>query len=176
MLTQEQAKSMAAMMLQGIAQEATTTRKVIAAIPQEQIGFKLGEKGWTAGKLAWHIVGSEIWFAQSLIDGKFGMEEPPSEPASIEEILKVYDNTVPELTKKVGELSAEQLLLPLNFFNVMTMPAVMFLGFWNNHSIHHRGYLAAYLRAMNAHVPSIYGGSADEPFQMPAETAAAGQS
>jgi hypothetical protein len=25
--------------------------------------------------------------------------------------------------------------------------------------------LSAYLRAVNAHVPSIYGGSADEPFQ-----------
>jgi hypothetical protein len=24
------------------------------------------------------------------------------------------------------------------------------------------------LRAMNVHVPSIYGGSADEPFEMPA--------
>ena len=173
MLTPEQAKSMAAMMLQGIGQEAGITRKVIAAIPEEQFGFKLGEKGWTAGKLAWHIVGSEIWFAQSLIDGKFGTEEPPAEPATVAEILKTYDSVVPELTKKVGELSAEQLLQPLNFFNVMNMPAVMYLGFWNSHSIHHRGYLAAYLRAMNAHVPSIYGSSADEPFQMPAEAPAA---
>jgi uncharacterized damage-inducible protein DinB len=35
----------------------------------------------------------------------------------------------------------------------------------NNHCIHHRGQLSTYIRAMNAHVPSIYGGSADEPFQ-----------
>ena len=36
-----------------------------------------------------------------------------------------------------------------------------FLGFANNHSIHHRGQLAAYLRAMGSKVPNIYGPSAD---------------
>ena len=33
----------------------------------------------------------------------------------------------------------------------------------NNHSIHHRGQLSTYLRAMGGKCPSIYGGSADEP-------------
>jgi len=39
------------------------------------------------------------------------------------------------------------------------------LAFLNNHSIHHRGELATYLRPMGSKVPSIYGGSFDEPFQ-----------
>jgi uncharacterized damage-inducible protein DinB len=56
----------------------------------------------------------------------------------------------------------------VEFFGVMNLPNVLYLGFWNSHSIHHRGQLSTYLRAMNAHVPSIYGGSADEPFVMPA--------
>jgi uncharacterized damage-inducible protein DinB len=38
----------------------------------------------------------------------------------------------------------------------------------NNHSIHHRGQLATYLRPMGAKVPRIYGGSADEPMELPA--------
>jgi uncharacterized damage-inducible protein DinB len=44
----------------------------------------------------------------------------------------------------------------------------------NNHSIHHRGELATYLRPMGSKVPSIYGGSYDEPFvpTVPEETAA----
>jgi uncharacterized damage-inducible protein DinB len=45
---------------------------------------------------------------------------------------------------------------------------VAYLGFLNNHMIHHRGQLSTYLRPMGAKVPSIYGGSYDEPF-MPAE-------
>jgi uncharacterized damage-inducible protein DinB len=44
----------------------------------------------------------------------------------------------------------------------MKQPNVTYLGFANNHSIHHRGQLAAYLRAMGSKVPAIYGTSADE--------------
>ena len=33
---------------------------------------------------------------------------------------------------------------------------------FNNHHIHHRGQLAAYLRAAGSKVPAIYGMSADE--------------
>jgi uncharacterized damage-inducible protein DinB len=164
MIGPEQAKAMAAMMLEGIAEEAKITRRVIAAIPEDKVGFKLGEKGWEAGKIARHIVYSEAWFAQSIVDGQFGAEEEPAGLSTVAAILKWYDETVPALTAKVGELSAEQLLKPMDFFGAFNMPAVMYLSFWSNHSIHHRGYLAAYLRAMNAHVPSIYGGSADEPF------------
>jgi uncharacterized damage-inducible protein DinB len=45
----------------------------------------------------------------------------------------------------------------------MQKPDVMYLGLANNHSMHHRGQLAAYLRAMGSKVPAMYGGSADEP-------------
>ena len=34
------------------------------------------------------------------------------------------------------------------------------------HTIHHRGQLSTYLRPMGGKVPSIYGGSADEPMPM----------
>jgi len=44
---------------------------------------------------------------------------------------------------------------------------VFYLSFLNNHSIHHRGELATYLRPMGSKCPSIYGGSYDEPFVMP---------
>jgi len=51
----------------------------------------------------------------------------------------------------------------------MQQPNVTYLGFANNHSIHHRGQLSSYLRACGSKVPAIYGASADEP--MPAPTA-----
>jgi uncharacterized damage-inducible protein DinB len=61
-------------------------------------------------------------------------------------------------------MSADQLLTPVQFF-MFNFPAAFYLGFLNNHSIHHRGELATYLRPMGSKVPSIYGGSYDEPFQ-----------
>ncbi len=54
------------------------------------------------------------------------------------------------------------------FFGVMNEPLVAYLNMMIVHSVHHRGQLSAYLRPMGAKVPDIYGGSADEPFQMPA--------
>jgi len=64
----------------------------------------------------------------------------------------------------VQAMTAEQLLTPVDFYGVMTAPVFRFLLFANNHSIHHRGQLAAYLRPMGSKVPSIYGGSADVPW------------
>jgi len=69
----------------------------------------------------------------------------------------------------VEAMSAEQLLTPVKFFGMFNLPSVFYLGFLNNHSIHHRGELATYLRPMGSKCPSIYGGSYDEPFQ-PAAT------
>jgi uncharacterized damage-inducible protein DinB len=75
--------------------------------------------------------------------------------------------------KRVAEMSAEQLMTPVNFFGVFNFPAVLYLGFLNNHSIHHRGELTTYLRPMGSKVPSIYGGSYDEPFVPPVPEEAA---
>ena len=64
-------------------------------------------------------------------------------------------------------------MTPVGFFGVFNLPAVFYLGFLNNHSIHHRGELATYLRPMGSKVPSIYGGSFDEPFRPPVAKSAA---
>ncbi|MBM3756134.1 MAG: hypothetical protein FJW38_19370 [Acidobacteria bacterium] len=64
-------------------------------------------------------------------------------------------------------MSGEALASERNFFGAFNFPAVVYLNWANIHSIHHRGQLSAYLRSMGGKVPSIYGGSADEPFQMP---------
>jgi len=80
-----------------------------------------------------------------------------------------------EVTVKLGacgvchsDLSAitGTIALPLviitGFFG-MNFPAYVYILFMNNHSIHHRGQLAAYLRPCGGKVPDIYGGSADTP-------------
>ena len=49
----------------------------------------------------------------------------------------------------------------MHHYRVFLLLSVQFIGFANNHSVHHRGQLAAYLRAMGSKVPNIYGPSAD---------------
>jgi uncharacterized damage-inducible protein DinB len=68
------------------------------------------------------------------------------------------------LGQKLGQLrgmSDAQLLKEADFFGTKG-PVVAFLVAFNNHHIHHRGQLAAYLRASGSKVPAIYGMSADE--------------
>ncbi|HUI78159.1 MAG TPA: DinB family protein [Bryobacteraceae bacterium] len=164
-----EAKSIGNMLIEGIEREYETTKKVIAAIPQNQLDFKLGEKGRTMRELAWHLAASEAWFGEGIANRDFsGSEAEMPAKATVTDLTNFYTKEVPAKIAKVKKLTGEQLMEIINFFGVMQVPNFTLIGFWNNHSIHHRGQLAAYLRAVNAHVPSIYGGSADEPFQQPA--------
>jgi uncharacterized damage-inducible protein DinB len=90
----------------------------------------------------------------------------------VAELVDWYDANAKRAAARIGGLTAEQLMTPVNFMGAFNMPVVFYLGFLNNHSIHHRGQLATYLRPMGAKVPSIYGGSFDQPLQ-PARTNAA---
>lgn len=168
MFSADQAKGLSMVYLQSLGNEVPTTRRVLAAVPESQLDFKLGDKGRTARELMWHLAHSERWFGEGVVSGSFAMESEPAAPATVAEILAYYDQHVPSLPDKLATLSGEHLAKPVNFFNVFNLPAVLYMDFWIKHTVHHRGQLSSYLRAMNVHVPSIYGGSADEPFAMPA--------
>jgi uncharacterized damage-inducible protein DinB len=170
--TPEFAVGLRAVMLDGFKRESATTRKVIAAVPDEKSSYRPDPNARTAQELAWHIAASEAHFLESIANLKF--EKGPTEkPKTIAEVLAYYDEHVPAGIARVEALTGEQLLTPMPFA-VFNMPAAFYLVFLNNHSIHHRAQLATYLRPMGSKVPAIYGGSFDEPFKRPetVETAA----
>src|SRR3977135_2858243 len=161
----EQAQGLAMVLIGGIENEIPTTKKILAAVPQDKLGFTLGEKGRTAKDLMWHMVQADLMFAEGVAAGEFARPQTAAAPDTSQEIASRYESGLTAALAKVKALNGAQLPKPINFMNVFEMPAVIYLQFLNNHCIHHRGQLSTYLRAMNAHVPSIYGGSADEPFQ-----------
>jgi uncharacterized damage-inducible protein DinB len=166
------------MMLEGLAREAQTTRKVLAAVPEGKKDFRPDPNARTAWELAWHIANTDVQFLDGIADGKFNMESPDEahKPKTVAELVQWYDESIARGSERVQKLSSEQLITPIDFFGVFHLPGAFYLGFLNNHSIHHRGQLATYLRPMGAKCPSIYGGSYDEPWQpaeAPAETSAA---
>ena len=166
MLSAEQAQGLAMFLIQGVETEIPTTKKVLAAVPDDKLSFVLGEKGRSAKDMMWHIIESDIWFTEGISSGAFPEHEGNSPaPATVAEMTAKYESGMAAGMAKVKAMTGEQLAKPVSFFGIMNLPAVMYLQFLSNHSIHHRGQLSTYLRAMNAHVPSIYGGSADEPFQ-----------
>lgn len=167
----EQAAVVSGFLLQGIENESKTTRRVIAAVPEDKHDYRPDPNARTAFELAWHVAASDIYFLNGVASGEFaaGGERPP-EIKTIADVLAWYDKALPESLAKVKALSAEKLTKEINFHGVFNAPAVQYLIVANNHGIHHRGQLATYLRPMGAKVPRIYGGSFDEPMQRAAQT------
>jgi uncharacterized damage-inducible protein DinB len=163
-------------MLDGLANELETTKRVLAAVPEDKCdGYRPDPNARNGRELAWHIANSDIQFLDGIADLKFSMDTPEGAnmPKTIAEIVAWYDSNFKRAADRVRALSPEQLMTPIDFFGVFNLPAAFYLGFLNNHSIHHRGELATYLRPMGSKVPNIYGGSYDEPWQpAQADTAA----
>jgi len=173
-MTPEFAQGYCAMTLDGIMREAEITKKVIAAVPDAASSYKPDPNARSAKELAWHIANTDVQFLDGIADLNFNMASPEHKPETSVEVVAWYDENMKRGAARVAAMTPEQLLTPISFFGVFNFPAVLYLSFLNNHSIHHRGELATYLRPMGSKVPSIYGGSYDEPFQAPAaeETAA----
>lgn len=173
-MTPEFAAGLRSIMLDGIQREAECTKRVISAIPDNKSDYRPDPNARTAKELAWHIANTDVQFLDGIADLKFSMETSEHKPETSAELATWYDENMKRGIARVAAMSPEQLLTPVEFFGVFNLPAVAYLGFLNNHSVHHRGELATYLRPMGSKVPSIYGGSYDEPFvpPVPAETAA----
>jgi len=152
-------------MVESITQEMATTKKVLAAVLENKKDYRVDPKARTAGELAWQIASVEVQFANEIADGEFKMEERYKQPATIAEIIAWYEKNLPEALKRLKKMTADQLVKPLNFYGAFNYPAFFYLSFLEKHSLHHRGQLAAYLRPLGSKCPSIYGGSADEPYK-----------
>ena len=66
----EEGKLLCKMYLDTIQQEAETTKKVIRAIPDDQMSYKPDPKSKNAHELAWHIASSEVWFLDEITAAK----------------------------------------------------------------------------------------------------------
>jgi uncharacterized damage-inducible protein DinB len=165
-LTQDFAIAQRELMLKGLEREMETTKKVLAAVPDSKRDFRLDPKSRTAWELAWHLASSDVQMLDEVADRKFDMAPRfKQEPKDIADLVNWYETNFLRAANRIRAMTPEQLTTPVDFAGVFTLPVVFYLGFVNNHSIHHRGQLAAYLRPMGSKVPSIYGGSADEPWK-----------
>jgi len=169
-MTPEQAQFLAQQYAQLINGEFAATKKVLANVKDATRTYRPDEKSRTAWELATHLATADVWFIDSILTGQFVWDDAKVKAleasfGSVADVVAFYEQTFPEKVKAVAAMAPADLARPISFFGMFEMPAASFLGMANNHSVHHRGQLAAYLRAMGSTVPAIYGGSADEPMQ-----------
>ena len=148
---------------QNLQREWMLTFKVISAIPEGHKHYKPEPSSRTAWDLATHLATADVGFLHGVADHSYASGFPKITPHTIEEAADWYKHEFPKALERVMALDGAHLAHPVPFMN-MTLPAVHYMFFCNNHMIHHRGQLAAYLRPMGGKVPAIYGGSADEPY------------
>ena len=165
-----QAKFLVETLAGSLQNEFNTTVKVLAAVKDDNRDYKPDDKSRSAWELATHIAASDVWFLDSIINGRFDFnpdaeKQVTSQFKNANDVVEFYRKTYPAKLEALKNLPGDQMTRTVDFFGMMQMPAVAFLGLANNHGIHHRGQLAAYLRAMGSRVPGIYGPSADEPMQ-----------
>jgi uncharacterized damage-inducible protein DinB len=140
------------------------------AVPADKCGYKPDPKSMSAQELVWHIASSECFFLNGVSKGEFSpggsMPESIKTPA---DVVKWYDENFAKATAGVAAMKGEDLVRTIDFRGVFNHPAIVYVTLMCSHSIHHRGQLSAYLRPMGAKVPRIYGGSGDDPIQLPAK-------
>jgi len=159
----EQAQSLVHFLISDFENETATTKRVLSAVPAGHENYTPHEKNMSALKLAWHIASADAWFLNGIASGEFagGEGEMPASIRSAADVVKWYDDNIPQSIARVRAMTPEQCTRILDLMGMMKLPATVMLQLALKHSVHHRGQLSTYLRPMGAKVPGIYGPSGD---------------
>lgn len=158
-------------LLQELEQEAQTTRRLLARVPDDQLGWKPHEKSMSLGELAMHVATVPGGVAAIAVTSPFTVPEfTRPTPTSASELLPALEQSVADARALLGGMDdaalADTWRLVDGERELMAVPrGALLRSLMLNHWYHHRGQLSVYLRQLGVPLPSIYGPSADEnPF------------
>lgn len=143
--------------------ESRTTRSVLNAVPNGNLDYRPDPCAKTANELLRHIASADNFFLKSVVDAQFvpSSVKVPEDVKTPEEIVEWYGTEYAKNFDAVAQLSGEQLIKIVDFRGLFERPAYTYLQAGLLHTVHHRGQLSTYLRAMGGKVPAIYGESYD---------------
>ncbi len=156
--------------LKTYAAEFATTQNVLKAVPEDKGDYTPNPVSKTLRQLAWSVAASELAWQQ--IAGK-GIDFADAAwkreaPATLAEMIAVHaaDHAASMAALEALDDAAWEAEIP----GWMGGPMPRYELAWGmlHDTIHHRGQLTTYLRAVGAIVPSIYGPTAEQPMQMDA--------
>jgi uncharacterized damage-inducible protein DinB len=150
--------------------EFQTTVKVLKAYPFDRENYKPNEKSRSAKELAWAFALEQKVIVAGAMEGKIDWSKMGSikMPETITDAIHEFVKTQEENTQKLKKMSDESLNKTIKFavgpkqekdLRIMDVLRMILLD-----QIHHRGQFSVYMRLVGAKVPSIYGPTADEPW------------
>ena len=159
-------------LLDALEREHATTTRVLRAYPDDKSDFKPNPKSPSARELAWVIAMGHGFSARAVTEGldwSKPLASPPAAPSKVSEAAAAYDRQYAKLIEAVRGMDEGKLAETVQFFvapkTLGDFTKLDFVWFLLMDHVHHRGQFSTYLRMAEAHVPSIYGPSGDEPWR-----------
>lgn len=163
-MTPQEAKTIADFLIADYEFETQTTLGVLGAVPNANLDYRPDGKSKTGLGLCRHLALEDTWVINSIADGEFKNPPDDSDTCGImtpADAVARYKADVPKALARLKTMSGEQLLGIIDLMGMVQMPAVNMIALAVKHSVHHRGQLSTYLRAMGGKIPGIYGPTAD---------------
>jgi len=151
--------------------EVNSTRKLLQALPEKDLGYKPSPISWTMGELAQHIATIYYWYVGTLTKDVYDMAEDHverGEPGDIKATLDFFEQNVKKAREALTAITEEDLqalwTMQAGGRTVLgPLPrAVVVRSFLFNHIYHHRGEMIVYLRASGNKAPGLYGPTYEE--------------
>lgn len=152
--------------------ELTSTRVLLAAIPEGRLDWKPHERSWPLGHLAGHLIHVPVWMQLAMEEVSYDLGDPSietrSEPTRLAEILETFDTNAAHARAALAALDPARLDEPWSLIRagttMFTLPRSYVLRSMGiNHLVHHRAQLGMYLRLLDVPLPWLYGPTADAP-------------
>lgn len=150
--------------------EHETTMRVLRAYPPNKLDLRPAPKCKTARELAWIFAMEQEMTHRALTRG-LNPSDPASRtepPATLEEIVSGAEEAYRRVLELVRGMPDAELAGTTRFFvaprTMGDIPKLRFLWLLLHDQIHHRGQFSIYLRMADGRLPSIYGPTADEPW------------
>jgi len=151
--------------------EVNSTRKLLQALPEKDLGYKPSPISWTMGELAQHIATIYYWYVGTLTKDVYDMAEDHverGEPGDIKATLDFFEQNVKKAREALTAITEDDLqalwTMQAGGRTVLgPLPrAVVVRSFLFNHIYHHRGEMIVYLRASGNKAPGLYGPTYEE--------------
>jgi uncharacterized damage-inducible protein DinB len=161
------------MLVKEMEQEAQTTRKMLALVPNNKYDWKPHEKSMTIKRLATHIAELPNWvklaFTTTELDFSKG-EYKVEDINNTDELLAYFERCFADGMNSLKNATEADLLPGWTLRNgdtiyqVITKCELVRVAFCQ--TVHHRAQMGVFLRLLDIPIPGSYGPSADEQSMM----------
>jgi uncharacterized damage-inducible protein DinB len=155
--------------LKEMEEEAQTTRKMLALVPDDKFGWKPHEKSMAIERLATHIAELPTWVTMTVNTNELDFNANAYVPKIVKsnkELMQFFEESLAEgiaTLKKTNDGILQDEWVMRNGDTILSKRTKQeVLRMVCSQIIHHRAQMGVYLRLLNIAIPGSYGPSADE--------------